>query len=187
MRECYFKNKLMGIRIKEVQEVELLGKFLFDESLPITLNLNEGDIFDEVLHYEVITDSDSFFEIEIFKNSGKIKTILLTNCNEKDIINVDSIFIEPNKVVKGEPILNTSYFNTEENDYFGRFLREKGFSILKSNDGISIKLKKEEPLKYIFFNKNCYFGVSNINQILVFTMLSIDADDMECFNSSIVV
>lgn len=176
----------MSLIVSKILDKQLFGDLSFDNPLPLSVLLNESNEIEGVLHYEIITESDSFFEIEILKQSGKIKSILLTNYNEKDLVVVRDLEIEKSKIVKGELIIDTSIFNTtEDNEYFGRFKREKGFTVIKAKNGVRIKLENKEPAKFIEIYESCFFGISDKNQILNFTIINIDENQLKQFSQSI--
>ncbi len=176
----------MELKLKQLINKSPLSKLTFDD-LPMSLFINEGQSSDEVFHYEVITDSDSFFEIEILIKSGKIKSILLINCNKNDIEYVDMLPIDLNRVVSGNPILDLAMFDIPINDnYFKRFHRENGFKLLMAENGVEIRLDMLiTPLKYIDVGESCFLGFSEENILQSFIVIWSSKMHKEYFEQSI--
>jgi hypothetical protein len=177
----------MRLIIKEIIKKELASKLSVNGDLPIKLDVNINDTFDEVLHYEVVTDHDSFFEIEILKSGGMIKSILLTNCNERDIEYVPTLSIDLSEVITGEPLIDTTVFGLSESEnYFDKFYREKGFRLLIAENGIKIKLSNNNlSKKIISIGNQCFLGVSDENEINSFIVIWLSKNQKIQFEESI--
>lgn len=183
-QECLNK---MGLIIKEIIKKELASSFSVNGDLPIKLDVNINNTLDEVLHYEVVTDYDSFFEIEILKNSGMIKSILLINCNRRDIEYVTTLSPNLSEVITGEPLIDTTVFGLSESEnYFDRFYRKKGFRLSVAENGIEIKLNNNNPPKKIIgIGKQCFLGVSDENEINSFIVIWSSKNQKVQFEESI--
>ncbi|HTO37046.1 MAG TPA: hypothetical protein VL021_01370 [Brumimicrobium sp.] len=177
----------MGLKIKEIIEKKLLSSLSINDDLPIKLDINMNEKFEEVLHYEIVTDNDSFFEIEILKDSGAIKSILLINCNEKDIKYTPELFLDLSKVITGEPLIDTSIFVlSESQNYFERFYREKEFKLLIAKNGIEIRFNINNLSKRtISIGGECFLGISDENKINSFIIIWASENQKQRFKESI--
>jgi len=177
----------MGLKIKEIIEKEPLSSLSINDDLPIKLDVNVNETFEEVLHYEIVTDNDSFFEIEILKSDGRIKSILLTNCNEKDVKYVPALSTNLSELITGEPLIDTTVFGlSEPEDYFDRFYREKEFKLLLAENGIEMKLNNNSISKKIInIGKQCYLGISDENEINALILIWSSKSQKEQFEESI--
>lgn len=177
----------MGLTVKEILNSGTHGTLTFDGTIPFTLVLNEHTESD-VLHYELISQNDSFFEIELFKSNGEIKSIILVNANKKDIQDMGALDfnMENVTVVKGEPIIDVTLFNSNNNsDYFDRFHREHGFTISISKQGLSIVIDKTPITSYVQLLDHCFLGLSAENKLISFVIDGLDDVQLNTFRGVI--
>ncbi len=178
----------MRLRIKEIIEKEISSSLNIGGDLPIILELNKKDTYEVVLYYEIVTDNDSLFEIEILQNDGRIKSINLINISEKDAEYVSTLSTNLSEAITAEPLIDTTIFPiSKPEDYFERFYRVKDFKLFIAENGIEIKLNNSSLTKNIIdVGQQCYLAISDKNEINSFFVNWSSGNQKEQFEKSLI-
>lgn len=173
----------MSLFVKEIVVKQIRQSLSFDGVIPLSFLIIYNDNDNDILHYEVVTKYDSFFEIEIFKKNGKIKSIILMNINKKDAKETSLIDIKEKIKLSGLPIINTDTFKKTEN-YFDRFQREDFLEVEYDNKSIKIIINKIIPSKYIEMCNGCYLGLTAKGELSEFVITNLQNEQLLCFKDT---
>jgi len=174
----------MEIKIKEILQGSIQVNIMINNEVPLAISINKAEEGKhDIFHYEFVSDSDSFFEIEIFKKSGEIKSLLLVNFNETDLEKVDSKKNVFNTTLKGEPIIDVS--SSSNDDYFDNFFRTNYFRIIIYQDCYEFLISDHEAKSYIELSKKCFFGISEFGLLTSVLINGLSKDENEKLNTMI--
>jgi hypothetical protein len=150
-----------------------------DDYIPFSIEY-DSSYFTEIFYWRGGDGKLSLVEIGIIRQTGTFKSIVLTNINQKDVIQYDKVIPINLFTIEGQPICDLSKWNSTMN-YSDTFIDEFDLTIklLVGLNFISLIFSNTFDIARYIQNNNIRFGIASDGSLITIDILDLSENKIE--------